>query len=51
MNDYNMILTMITQIGFPIVAFILMYNLVTTTIKDNTKAIQDLTCYLRENKK
>ena len=39
---------LIQSVGFPIVAFLLMYHLVKDTIKDNTKAIRELTIYLKK---
>jgi len=36
------IISWINDVGFPIVAFLLMYLLATRTIKENTKAIKDL---------
>ena len=36
------IVTLINNVGFPIVAFLLMYKLVTETIRDNSKAIREL---------
>lgn len=33
---------MISNVGFPIAAFLLMYRLATETIKENTRAVQDL---------
>ncbi len=40
MNDY---VTLINTVGFPIFAFLLMYHLVRTTIKENSVAIRKLT--------
>ena len=37
------ITNMITTLGFPIVAFLLMYRFATATIKENTVAIKELT--------
>lgn len=36
------VLQLINSVGFPIVAFLLMYHLTKTTIKENTQALQDL---------
>ena len=33
---------MISSIGFPIVAFYLMYNMCNTTIKENTNVVKEL---------
>jgi len=38
----ELIIQLISNVGFPIVAFLLMYRLTQTTIKDNTKAINNL---------
>jgi len=38
--------SMISNVGFPIAAFLLMYRLATTTMRDNTEAIQNLTLQL-----
>ena len=38
----------ISNVGFPIFAFCLMYNQSNTVIKDNTKAIQELSKKLNE---
>jgi hypothetical protein len=32
----------VSQVGFPIVAFILMYKFARDTVKENTKAIREL---------
>ena len=42
---------LIQVLGFPIVAFIMMYVLATRTIKENTKAIQELALTLKERLK
>ena len=51
------VLRAITNYGFPIIAFLLIYYQSNTTIKDNTKAIQansisnkELITYLREKR-
>lgn len=44
------IVTLINQVGFPIVAFFLMYKMAQTTIKDNTTAILELSKMIREKK-
>ena len=36
------LIAIITQVGFPIVAFLLMYQMNRTTIKDNTTALKEL---------
>jgi hypothetical protein len=33
---------MVSNVGFPIAAFLLMYRLATKTMKENTEAIRDL---------
>lgn len=35
-------MSMVSNVGFPIAAFLLMYRLATQTIKENTRAVQDL---------
>lgn len=45
-DTYNALANAITNIGFPIVAFFLMYKLVTETIKENTKAINKMNVWL-----
>lgn len=44
MNDTSMVeLTrLVSNLGFPIFAFMLMYKLVDQTIKENTKALADI---------
>jgi hypothetical protein len=37
---------MISNVGFPIAAFLLMYRLATKTMRENTEAIQSLTLQL-----
>ena len=38
----DMFIQLISNVGFPICAFLLMYNQSNTIIKENTKAITDL---------
>jgi hypothetical protein len=38
----------VNQVGFPIVAFFLMYYLASKTIKENTRAINELTLKLKK---
>ena len=38
---------MISTVGFPIVAFLLMFWQSTKTIKENTKAINELIVYMK----
>lgn len=40
---------MIKSVGFPVVAFLLLFFFVCTTLRDNTKAIQELTCFLKSS--
>lgn len=47
---YEEIIPLINQVGFPIMAFLLMFYLVSTTIKDNTIALQELKEMLRDCK-
>ena len=42
------VLQAISTVGFPIVAFLLMFYQSTRTIKDNTKAITELTTYMKK---
>lgn len=42
MNDMNLLTELISNIGFPILAFLLMYRMANVTIKENTKALRDL---------
>ena len=44
----NEITQMISTIGFPIVAFLLLFWQSTTTIKANTQAIKELTIKLKK---
>lgn len=46
----NELVEMIQIVGFPIVAFLMMYVLATKTIKENTQAIRDLTIATRREK-
>lgn len=41
---------LISNVGFPIVAFLLMYNQSNTIIKENTKAITELKNEMSKNK-
>jgi len=41
-TSMDMFTQMIANVGFPIAAFIMMYRLATSTIKENTQALQDL---------
>lgn len=34
--------TLVSNVGFPIAAFVMMYRLAHRTIKENTEALQDL---------
>ena len=45
------LLPYLERFGFPVFAFMLMYRLNQTTIKDNTTAIKDLTEWLKSNGK
>lgn len=38
MDDF---VTVISNVGFPIAAFVMMYYMCSTTIKENTKAVSD----------
>jgi len=38
----DMFVNMVSNVGFPIAAFLLMYRLATQTISENTEALQDL---------
>ena len=38
--------SMISNVGFPIAAFLLMYRMATSTMKENTEAIKNLTLQL-----
>ena len=42
MTDIDPVLTAISTVGFPIVAFLLMFWFATKVIRENTKAFQDL---------
>lgn len=39
----------ISTVGFPIVAFILMYRFATETVKENTEAIRELRTEMAKN--
>ena len=41
-ENMDMFIQLISNVGFPICAFLLMYNQSNTIIKENTKAITDL---------
>ncbi len=43
MIDSNTLTNLVSSLGFPIVAFILMYYMANSSIKKNTKAIGELT--------
>ena len=49
--DIELIGTLLNNTAFPIVAFILMYRLVTTTLKENTAAMYELLNWLKQNHK
>lgn len=42
------IITLISNVGFPIAAFCAMYYMCNTTLKENTKAVNDCTELIRE---
>ncbi|MDO9574346.1 MAG: hypothetical protein Q7I94_05055 [Candidatus Contubernalis sp.] len=42
MTDLETLMVGISTVGFPIVAFLLMFWLVVTVVRDNTKALQEL---------
>ena len=42
------ITTLISNVGFPIAAFCAMYYMCNTTLKENTKAVNDCTELIRE---
>ena len=42
------VIQMISTVGFPIVAFLLMFWQSTKTIKENTKAITELITYMKK---
>ena len=42
------IITLISNVGFPIAAFCAMYYVCNTTLKENTKAVSDCTELIRE---
>ena len=46
----NEVVALISNVGFPIGAFILMWVFATKTLKENTSAIKEL-CVLIKNKK
>jgi len=41
------VLTAVSTVGFPIVAFLLMFYQSTKTIRENTKALQELIYYIK----
>ena len=41
------LINIVQNLGFPIAAFGLMYHLVSVTLKENTRAIKDLTIALK----
>ena len=49
--DVNVIMQAISNVGFPIVAFCLMWYLCNTTIKENTQAITELRITMDDIKK
>ena len=49
--DVNVIMQAISNVGFPIVAFCLMWYLGNTTIKENTQAITELRITMDDIKK
>ena len=49
--DANVIMQAISNVGFPIVAFCLMWYLCNTTIKENTQAITELRITMDDIKK
>ena len=46
----DMFIQLISNVGFPICAFLLMYNQSNTIIKENTKAITELKNEISKNK-
>lgn len=42
------IVTLISSVGFPIAAFVMMYYMCNTTLKENTKAVTECTELIRE---
>jgi len=46
----ELILTAVSTVGFPIVAFFMMYKLNSDVISKNTEALQDLKEAIRETK-
>ena len=47
--DIELIGTLLNNTAFPVVAFVLMYHLVTTTLKENTAAMYELLNWLKQN--
>ena len=47
--DIELIGTLLNNTAFSVVAFILMYRLVTTTLKENTAAMYELLNWLKQN--
>jgi len=47
--DIEHIGTLLNNTAYPIVAFILMYRLVTTTLKENTAAMYELLNWLKQD--
>jgi len=41
----------ISSVGFPIAAFLLMWRLVNTTIKENTETLKELKTHIKDLKK
>lgn len=42
MDNINTIIGLISNVGFPIAAFMLMWRLTTSTIKENTEVLRQL---------
>lgn len=40
---------MVSNVGFPIAAFYLMYKMVNQSMRENTQALQELRAYIKEN--
>lgn len=45
------VMGMISNVGFPIAAFLLMYRMATKTIEENTRALQDLVTLMESQEK
>lgn len=48
--DGNVIIQLVSNVGFPIAAFCAMFYMCNTTIKENTKVIGDLAHLIRKEK-